>query len=58
MHKLTITPDGAGHLVVECDEGCKLGTSAIQDTQEGAERRAKLHEIATDQGWYHGIKES
>lgn len=46
MHTPTIKPHLSGYLV-ECPEGCNLGTSAQQLTRPDAERRAKLHQTAT-----------
>jgi hypothetical protein len=45
-HIAKITPLQDGFKVT-CPEGCNLGTSAWQDTQQDAERRAELHSVAT-----------
>jgi len=41
---LASPPDG---YLVTCPHGCNLGTAARQPTREGAERRVRLHKIAT-----------
>ena len=45
-HEATWAPEGDGYLVT-CPHGCKLGTSAHQDTEDGARRRVEMHSLAT-----------
>jgi hypothetical protein len=46
-HIVTYAPaDGGGYLVT-CSDGCRLGTSARQPDEEGAQRRVELHRMAT-----------
>jgi hypothetical protein len=46
-HVAVISPEG-GEFLVTCPYGCELGGSAHQLSQDGAERRARLHRIATE----------
>jgi hypothetical protein len=46
-HTAEISPDPIGGKLVTCPEGCFLGTSAHAPTQEVAERRVRLHQLAT-----------
>lgn len=37
----------SGNYLVACPHGCRLGSTEIQPTREGAEKRVRLHRLAT-----------
>lgn len=46
-HTATYAPDDEGGFLVTCPRGCKLGATARQPDEAGADRRARLHHLAT-----------
>ena len=46
-HGATIAKRSDGKRIVTCPHGCKLGTSALCDSDEQAQQRVEMHETAT-----------